>query len=244
VAKEPTVIRKDYWSMSNEDVYRALGTDERGLSEREAQRRLEAYGRNELPGQAFSRIQVLLRQFKNPIFAILIACAIIAGLFAEFEQSIAILSMIALSVILGFYNEYRAEKIVEDLRQAVSFKAVVIRDGKSSEIDASSIVPGDLVSIYVGDIVPADIKIVESKNLQVNEATFTGESFPAEKNSDVIDLQKTNSTAVVQLPLHGHRGGSWERAWCGHLDGEEHGTWVHIQKLDSIPSRDRVSGGR
>ena len=187
----PAVVeREDYWSMSHEDVYRALGTGEQGLSEQEAQRRLETYGRNELPGQAFSRFQVFLRQFKNPIFVILIACAIIAGFFAQFEQSIVILSMIALSVILGFYNEYRAEKIVEDLRQAVSFKAVTIRDGKPSEINSLLIVPGDLVSVYIGDIVPADIRIVESKNLQVNEATFTGESFPAEKQPDVIGLPK------------------------------------------------------
>jgi len=191
VAKEePTVIRKDYWSMPYEDLFRTLGTGEGGLSEGEAQRRLEAYGHNELPGRAFSRFQVLLRQFKNPIFVILIACAIIAGFFEQIVQSVAILSMIALSVILGFYNEYRAEKIVEDLRQAVSYKAVVIRDGKPSEINSSLIVPGDLVSVYVGDIVPADIRIVDSKNLQVDEATFTGESFPAEKNSDVVDLQK------------------------------------------------------
>nr|MDO8134909.1 magnesium-translocating P-type ATPase [Candidatus Njordarchaeum guaymaensis] len=171
------------------DVYQSLETSEQGLSEQEAQRRLKIYGRNELPIQAFSLIQVLLRQFKNPIFVILIACAGIAVFFGQFEQSIAILTMIALSVVLGFFNEYKAEKIVEDLRQSVSFKAVVTRDEKSSEIDSRLLVPGDLISLYIGDIVPADMRIVECKDIQTNEAALTGESFPVEKTADSLDLQ-------------------------------------------------------
>jgi len=141
-----------------------------------------------LPGKAFSAVQLLLRQFKNPIFALLIACAVVAGLFAELHQSIAILAMIALSVILGFFNEYRAEKIVEDLRQKVSFRAVVTRGGRRSEVESRLLVPGDVVSVYVGDIVPADMRIVESKDLHVNESALTGESFPAEKSPDSLDL--------------------------------------------------------
>jgi len=142
-----------------------------------------------LPGKAFSAVQLLLRQFKNPIFALLIACAVVAGLFAELHQSIAILAMISLSVILGFFNEYRAEKVVEDLRQKVSFRAVVTRDGKRFEVESRLLVPGDVVSVYVGDIVPADMRIVESKDLHVNESTLTGESFPAEKSPNSLDLQ-------------------------------------------------------
>lgn len=170
-------------------MYQALETSEQGLSQQEAQRRLRTFGYNELPGKAFSAVQLLLRQFKNPIFALLIACAVVAGLFAELRQSIAILSMIALSVILGFYNEYRAEKTVEDLRQKVSFRAVVTRSGRRSEVESRLLVPGDVVSVYVGDIVPADMRIVESKDLHVNEATLTGESFPAEKSPNSLDLQ-------------------------------------------------------
>jgi Mg2+-importing ATPase len=132
---------------------------------------------------------VLLRQFKNPIFAVLIACAAVAGIFTGPNQAIIILSMIALSVILGFYNEYKAEKIVEDLRQKISIKALVIREGKTSQIDSRLLVPGDLVSVYVGDITPADMRIVKSKDLESDEATFTGESFPVEKISEGLDIQ-------------------------------------------------------
>jgi len=97
--------------------------------------------------------------------------------------------MIAIAVVLGYFNEYRAEKTVQDLRQAVSIKAVVTRDGKSSQIDSKLLVPGDLVSVYVGDLVPADIRIVKSKDLEANEATFTGESFPVEKTADRLDIE-------------------------------------------------------
>jgi Mg2+-importing ATPase len=122
------------------------------------------------------------------LFFILLVSAIVAGFF-EVRQSVAIIAMIALSVVLGYYNEYKAEKIIEDLRHTISLKAVVIRDGKPSEIDSRLLVPGDLVSVYVGDIVPSDMRIVESKDLDVNEAVLTGESFPSEKISQVLQVQ-------------------------------------------------------
>ncbi len=110
-------------------------------------------------------------------------------MFAEPDQSIVISVMIAISIVLGYYNEYKAEKIVQNLRHNVSIKAVVTRDGKTVQIDSKLLVPGDLVSVYVGDIVPADTRIVKSKDLETNEATFTGESFPVEKTSERLDIQ-------------------------------------------------------
>ncbi len=98
--------------------------------------------------------------------------------------------MILLSVVLGFYNEYKAERIVENLKENVSIKAMVRRDGKPVQIDSKLLVPGDIVSVYVGDIAPADMRLVRSKELQTDESTFTGESFPVEKISDGIDLEK------------------------------------------------------
>ena len=107
--------------------------------------------------------------------------------------------MIGISVALGFYNEYRAEKIVEDLRQKISLKAVVTRDGKTYEINSRLLVPGDKIHLYVGDIIPADIRIIEAKNLQTNEATFSGESFPVEKTSEKLDIKQP---IVQQLTNH------------------------------------------
>jgi Mg2+-importing ATPase len=117
--------------------------------------------------------------------------------------------MIFLSVVLGFYNEYKAERIVENLKENVSIKAIVKRDGKPAQIDSKLLVPGDLVSIYVGDIAPADIRLVRSKELQTDESTFTGESFPVEKISEGIDLEKptpqqlTNYMFMGTVVVHG-----------------------------------------
>ncbi len=162
-----------------------------------------------MPVHRLSTVQVVFRQLKNPIFAILIACAVIAGVYSELKQAIIILSMIALSVVLGFYNEYKAEKIVENLRQNVAIKAVVTRDGKLCQIDSRNLVPGDIVSIYVGDIAPADIRVVKCKDLQADEATFTGESFPVEKTSESLNLERpmpqqlTNYLFMGTVVVHG-----------------------------------------
>jgi Mg2+-importing ATPase len=156
---------------------------------------------------------VLLRQFKNPIFVILVACAAVAGFFGQPDQSVVILAMIIIAVVLGFYNEYKAEKTVQDLRQAVSIKAVVTRNGKSSQVDSKLLVPGDLVSVYVGDLVPADMRIVKLKDLEADEATFTGESFPVEKTADKLDVQHptpqqlTNYLFMGSVVVHGSAQG-------------------------------------
>ena len=110
---------------------------------------------------------------------------------------------------MGFYNEYRAEKIIDDLRQSVSLKAVVIRDGKPIEIDSKLVVPGDVVAVYVGDIVPTDMRVVDSKEIEVDESLLTGESFPAEKNATSVDAtrpspqQLTNYLFMGTVIVHG-----------------------------------------
>jgi Mg2+-importing ATPase len=120
----------------------------------------------------------------------------VAGFFAQIDQSIAIISMIVLSVILGFYNEYKAEKIVDSLRQSVSLKARVIREGKLQEMDSTLVVPGDLVSVNIGDIVPADMRLVRCKDLQTNEAALTGESFPVEKFIGALQIEHPTPQAM------------------------------------------------
>jgi len=142
------------------------------------------------------------------LFFILLIAAIVAGFF-DTRQSAVIIAMIALSVVLGFYNEYRAEKIIEDLRQKVSLRALVIRNGKPVQIDSKFLTPGDVVSLYVGDIVPSDMRIIDCKDLEVNEAVLTGESFPTEKTSAILQVenpipqQLTNYTFMGTVIVHG-----------------------------------------
>ena len=164
------------------ELYRDLGTSERGLTNEEAARRLEAYGPNELPRERISWLKILQNQFRNPMFLILLAVAFVSGFLGQPGQSLVILVILGLSVVLGFYNEFRAERLVEELQRSTSIKAVVIRDGGQTEIDSFSVVPGDILCVYIGDIVAADGRIIDSKELELNEAVLTGESFPIEKS--------------------------------------------------------------
>jgi P-type Mg2+ transporter len=183
-----------YSSLPSSEVFRALGTGIEGLSGQEAERRLRAYGPNELPRKRLSWFGVLLNQFRNPMFLILLAVAIASGVLGQPEQAAIILIIMGFSVVLGFYNEFRAEKLVEELQGSVSIKAVVVRDGKSAEVDSSSVVPGDLLQVYIGDIVAADARIVDSKELEVNEAVLTGESFAVEKNAENPSAERPPAT--------------------------------------------------
>ena len=145
----------------------------------------------------------MVGQFDNPMQLILIVVAVVSGLLGQPQQAEIILFIIILSAALGFYNEYRATKLVEDLESTVSLKAVVTRDGKSAEIDAASIVPGDLATVYIGDIVPADMRIVKSTELEVNESALTGESFPVDKNSDRLPAAPGSTTQSSNLLFMG-----------------------------------------
>jgi P-type Mg2+ transporter len=134
---------------------------------------------------------------------ILIVVAIASGLLGQPQQAEIILVIIIISAALGFYNEYRASKLVEDLESTVSIKAVVTRDGKATEVDSTLLVPGDLATVYIGDIVPADMRIVSSTELQINESALTGESFPVEKNSDKLQTAPGTSTESSNLLFMG-----------------------------------------
>ena len=182
----PPPAQEKYWSLDPDEVYSAAGTTDKGLSSEEAQERLGAYGHNELPKQKASWPKLLLGQFTDPMMLLLIGVAAASAFLGQPQQAEIILVIIGLSVLLGFYNEFRASRMVEDLENTITMKAVVVRDGKTTELDSRLLVPGDLVKLYIGDIVPADIRIVDSKDLQVNEAALTGESFPVDKNSEKL----------------------------------------------------------
>jgi Mg2+-importing ATPase len=207
--KEQITTDDRFWTLSETETLQELKTTTAGLSEDEARSRLEEHGYNELPREKLSRAQVLIRQFMNPIYLILLASSVIAFFFGEFEQSIAIVSMIILSAVLGFYNEYKAEKIVATLTERVSLKALVTRNGKTYDLSARELVPGDIVSVYIGDVVPADMRLIEAKDLQVDEATLTGESFPVDKISASLRLdhptpqQITNHLFMGTVVNHG-----------------------------------------
>ncbi len=154
----------------------------RGLSRAEAARRLAESGPNEL--EAARRVSlwaVLLEQFNNALILILLVAVGLSAFIGHGIEAMAIAVIVLFAVLLGFVQEYRAERAIEALRQMAAPTARVVRDGEEVDVPAREIVPGDLILLRAGDKVPADGRIIEAINLQVEEAALTGESFPVEK---------------------------------------------------------------
>ncbi|MEM0317765.1 MAG: magnesium-translocating P-type ATPase [Candidatus Nezhaarchaeales archaeon] len=158
-----------------------------GLTSEEAKRRLELFGYNELPTRKRRTIIVdFLSHFKNPLVVILLIAGLISGFLADMTDMIIIYTIVLFSIILDFYQEHKAEREAEMLRQRVATKATVLRDGVKKEIGLEEIVPGDIVLLSAGDIVPADARIISAKDLLVDESVLTGESFPVEKTDQPL----------------------------------------------------------
>ena len=164
------------------EVVEDLRTSLQGLSSEEARRRLEEYGPNELKeGKKKTLLGRFLDQFKDFMIIVLMAAAVIAGVMGEVNSTIAIVVIVILNAIIGFVQEYRAEKAMEALKMMAAPFATVLRDGHHKTLLASELVPGDIVLLEAGRIVPADLRLLESAQLKVEEAALTGESVPVEK---------------------------------------------------------------
>ena len=171
------------WHALGEDsVLRLLDSTRAGLSQEVAATRLETYGPNELKQAAPVRpLVLLLGQFKSLIVWLLVAAAIVSGLMSEWVDCIAILSIVVLNGLIGFYQEFSAERSLAALRRMTSPRARVRRDGRSISLPAALVVPGDLLEIEAGDLVPADARVLEAAALKTVEAALTGESEAVEK---------------------------------------------------------------
>ncbi|MDZ4165883.1 MAG: magnesium-translocating P-type ATPase [Smithellaceae bacterium] len=171
-----------WWSGSAEDVARDLGSATDGLSKDEAAARLKRYGANTLKGGEPSLVFPLLwRQLSSPIVIILIAAAILSFVLHDATDGFIILFIVAASGLLGFWQEYRAATAVESLQRIVELQAEVVRDGVAARIPLAEVAPGDVVLLSAGSGVPADCRLLTSRDLFVDEATLTGETFPVEK---------------------------------------------------------------
>lgn len=180
------MAEKTWYRMSKEEACRELETDlKSGLSRDQAVERLERYGPNELlHKQGATILQMFLEQFKDYMVVILIIASIVSMFLGETVDSLVIIAIVIVNACLGVFQEYRAGKALEALKKMSAPNAKVIRDGELLTIPAVEVVPGDLVIMETGDYVPADVRIVESMNLKVEEAALTGESVPVEKYAD------------------------------------------------------------
>jgi len=169
---------------------RKLGSSEDGLSEEEAQERLEEFGPNELRKEkGKSPWSIFFEQFKDFLILLLLAATLVSLLIGEVFDAAAIMTIVVMSAFLGFLQEYRAERALEALKEMAAPEALVLRGGRERRIPARELVPGDIILVHPGDRVPADARLIEQFNLKVDEAPLTGESVPVNKEVAVLPLE-------------------------------------------------------
>jgi len=182
---------ENFWALNPNQFFKKLETSPRGLTNYQAQERLENFGPNEVakkeerPGW-----QIFFSQFKNSLVLILIFAALVSYFLGQHLEATVILAIVFLNSILGFIQEYKAEKVIQQLKKYLTLKARVLRDEEVVEIDSTQIVPGDLVFLKIGDLVPADIRLTKVNELAINESLLTGESLPVEKIAGKISSEK------------------------------------------------------
>jgi len=204
-----TMDQQRWHAMNTQEVLKSLETGFEGLTDDEAEVRLERIGPNELrKGRRVSPLKIFVGQFKEFLVIILIVATLVSAAIGELVDAIVILAIIIAIAILGFIQEYRAERALEALKRMAAPTATVRRNGKEKEISSRDLVPGDVISLTVGDKVPADARIIEAYNLKLNEASLTGESIPVEKDtravaSDVSIADRSNMVFSGTIVAYG-----------------------------------------
>jgi P-type Mg2+ transporter len=194
-SSEQSIANQDILCKNAEFVLGFLNSSLQGLTTEDAVKRLQIYGHNEIAKKKKRSIVLqFLSHFKNPLLLVLIACAIISYVVSkDVTDSAIIVCMILLSVILDFVQEYRAEEAAEKLKKRVSTIVTVMRNGARQDIKINEIVPGDLIVLSAGNIVPADARVIGYKDLHIDQSALTGESFPVEKTNDSILIEEVGS---------------------------------------------------
>jgi Mg2+-importing ATPase len=176
-----------YWSLAAESLMATLHTSKTGLQQTDADNLIKQYGPNALKAkQQTTALGLLLRQFKSPLVLILIFAAIVSAFLGEWTDAIIVLSVVLGSTMLGFIQEYRASNAIEKLRLQVTIKSNILRDGKPQLLPSEQVVPGDVVLLSAGSLIPADGIVLEANDFFVNQAVLTGETFPVEKTPGIV----------------------------------------------------------
>jgi len=189
-------MERDAWhAVDTEQVLESLGTSQDGLSSEEAQRRLEEYGPNELREEKrVTPLELFVGQFKSILVIILILSAIVSAYISmrkgePYTDTYVIMAIVIMNAVLGFVQEYRAERAVEALKRMVAPHVIALRDGREESLDSRNLVPGDVVLLEAGSRVPADGRLLEAANLRMDEAALTGESTPVTKLRGVLLME-------------------------------------------------------
>ena len=181
-------------NMASDEVLRHLESSPTGLTSAEAQKRLAEHGPNAIPKKRKrSLLAMLLGQFADFMIMVLLAAALISGFVGEPQDTIAILVIVLLNAIIGAVQEFRAERAVAALREMAAPEAHVYRDNQAVTLASVELVPGDVVVLEAGSIIPADLRLLEVEEMQVDESALTGESHPVEK--------QTTGLSEIDLPI-------------------------------------------
>jgi len=179
----------NWYLKTSEEIFELLQSSVDGLSFKLAEERLQEYGPNELPSaESVSPWLILLAQFKNFLIIILLFTIVISAFLGHAIESIAIAVIVLFSILLGFAQEFRAERAMEALQEMAAPTAIVLRDGVEQEIAARDLVIGDIITLHTGVRVPADARLIKSVNLKLNESALTGESMAVEKSCEALTL--------------------------------------------------------
>jgi Mg2+-importing ATPase len=198
------ILDFDYTGSPIETVFEKFNTSIKGLSETEAKKRLQEYGYNE-PARKKKRtvLTQILSKFLNPLVIVLLIIAAFSIFFGEKISAILVSLMAVMSVFLSFIQEYRAGREAEKLSEMVRATATVYRNGKPREVKIKEIIPGDIVDLFAGDMIPADLRIITCKDLFINQASLTGESFPIEKVSEPIQGKNGSISELRNIAFMG-----------------------------------------
>lgn len=191
--KSSKLNKSDAYRVSYDELSEDLSVDlSKGLSNKEARKRLEKYGKNKLKEHKKRSIwQILLSQVLNPVIYLLTAAAVLAFVFGDIAEGIAIIIVLLINTIIGFWMEYKAEKSMNALKKMDKIQCRVLRDEEEKVIDAEEIVPGDILIIDSGDLIAADARIFHTTELAIDESPLTGESVPVDKTTEAIEEEKS-----------------------------------------------------
>ena len=176
--------------LSAEETYSEFDSDNSGLSDEQVSRKQKKHGKNEIEGKKQkSLFRLFFEQVNNPIIYLLLGAVVISFVFGDIPEAVAIIIVIILNTLIGFWMEYQAQTSVNALKKLNRLKASVVRNNQTIEIDAVEIVPGDILELEAGDVIPADARVVSFSELKVDESPLTGESLPVEKNNKKLEKE-------------------------------------------------------
>jgi len=181
---QPALTLREAATLPAAGVLARLGSSVDGISPAEALRRLALVGPNAIRSHGVRAIAIFGRQLRNPLLILLGGATLISFLVGEHTDAIIILAIVGLSVGLGFFNEYRSERVIEALHASIRHRSVVVRGGQSIAVDVTELVPGDVALLRPGDLVPADLRLIDARELECDQAVLTGEPMPKTKTSD------------------------------------------------------------